>query len=78
LSLADTHQTFLDREFEIGALISSLQDNAKRLREPPSHGEDVVAGGSAYDTGREPGQAFAGAALLSPRERTILELIARG
>src|SRR6266436_8380173 len=58
LSLADTHQTFLDREFEIGALISSLQDNAKRLREPPSHGEDVVAGGSAYDTGREPGQAF--------------------
>src|SRR4030081_3468809 len=43
LSLADTHQTFLDREFEIGALISSLQDNVKRagrLSELPSHGED--------------------------------------
>jgi DNA-binding CsgD family transcriptional regulator len=81
LSLADTHPTFLDREFEIGALISSLQDNvkrARRLRELPSHGEDTMAGGWAYDTGREPGQTFAGAALLSPRERTILELIARG
>jgi LuxR family maltose regulon positive regulatory protein len=34
--------------------------------------------GCAYDTGREPEQTFAGAAVLSPRERTILELIARG
>jgi LuxR family transcriptional regulator, maltose regulon positive regulatory protein len=81
LSLADTHQTFLDREFEIGALIRSLQNNAKRvgrLSELPSHGEDTVAGRDTYDTGREPGQTFAAVALLSPRERTILELIAQG
>jgi LuxR family maltose regulon positive regulatory protein len=81
VSLADTPQRFLDREFEIGALISSLQDNVKRagrLSELPSHGEDTMAAGNEYDTGREPGQTFAGAGLLSPRERTILELIAQG
>jgi ATP/maltotriose-dependent transcriptional regulator MalT len=81
LSLADTPQTFLHREFEIGALINSLQDNVKRagrLSELPSHGEGTMAAKYAYDTGREPGQTFAGAALLSPRERTILELIAQG
>ena len=80
-SLADTHQTFLDREFEIGALISSLRDNVKRaarLSELPSHGEDSMAGGCAYDTGRELGQMFVGATLLGPRERAILELIAQG
>jgi LuxR family maltose regulon positive regulatory protein len=80
-SLADTHQTFLDREFEIGALISSLRGNVKRatrLCELPSHGEDSMAGGCAYDTGRELGQMFVGATLLSLRERAILELIARG
>jgi len=37
-----------------------------------------MAAGNEYDTGREPGQTFAGAGLLSPRERTILELIAQG
>jgi LuxR family maltose regulon positive regulatory protein len=80
-SLADTHQTFLDREFEIGALISGLRDNVKRavrLSELPSHGQDTMAGGCAYDTGRELGQMFVGATLLSPRERAILELIAQG
>jgi len=80
-SLADNHQTFLDREFEIGALISSLRDNVKRaarLIELPSHGEDSMAGGCAYDTGRELGQMFVGATLLGPRERAILELIAQG
>src|SRR5882762_10264341 len=80
-SLADTDQTFLDREFEIGALISSLRDNVKRaarLIELPSHGEDSMAGGCAYDTGRELGQMFVGATLLGPRERAILELIAQG
>jgi DNA-binding NarL/FixJ family response regulator len=37
-----------------------------------------MAGGCAYDTGRELGQMFVGATLLSPRERAILELIAQG
>jgi DNA-binding NarL/FixJ family response regulator len=81
LSRADTHQTFLDRDFEIGALISSLRGNIKRaarLCELPSHGEDSISGGCAYDTGRELGQMFVGATLLSLRERAILELIARG
>ena len=81
LPLANNRQTFLDREYEIGALIISLQDNLKcagRLRELSSHDEDAMVDGCAHDTGREPGQTFAGAALLSPRERAILELIARG
>jgi DNA-binding NarL/FixJ family response regulator len=37
-----------------------------------------MAGGCAYDTGRELGQMFVGATLLGPRERAILELIAQG
>jgi DNA-binding CsgD family transcriptional regulator len=81
LSLADTHQTFLDREFEIATLLSSLQNNIKRagrLSESPLHGEDALTDRAACGTEREPKQTFAGAALLSPRERTILELIARG
>jgi DNA-binding CsgD family transcriptional regulator len=81
LPLANNRQTSLDREFEIGALIISLQGNlerAGRLRELSSHDEDAMVDGCAYDTGREPEQTFAGAAVLSPRERTILELIARG
>jgi LuxR family maltose regulon positive regulatory protein len=67
-SLADPHQTFLDQEFEIGGLFRSLQENAThagRLSE-------------LLSLAPEPAQISSGIASLSPREHSVLELIAQG
>jgi ATP/maltotriose-dependent transcriptional regulator MalT len=68
-SLADTHQTFLDQESEIGALLRSLQDNAERA----GRLSELLS-----DTRPETGQMSSGIASLSPREHSVLELIAQG
>jgi DNA-binding CsgD family transcriptional regulator len=80
LSIAENYQELLDPDLEIG-LCSILQDDVRRtelLSETLSGGANTVIEGCVSETGIQPRGSCEGARLLSPRERTILELIAQG
>jgi LuxR family maltose regulon positive regulatory protein len=80
LSLAGNYEEVLDRELEIG-LFSIRQDDVRRTELPSetsSVGANTMIRGRASETGIEPREICDGAKLLSPRERTILKLIAQG
>ncbi|MEI9923520.1 MAG: helix-turn-helix transcriptional regulator [Bradyrhizobium sp.] len=80
LSIAENYQEVLDHELEIG-LCSILQDDVRRtelLGETSSGGANTMAQGCVAETGIQIRGSCDGMKLLSPRERTILELIAQG
>jgi DNA-binding CsgD family transcriptional regulator len=78
LSLAETYQTVFDQELKIGSLSGNPTDNGQTgpPSEPSLRGEDNMVGDSEVRPG--PRQMPADVALLSPRERTILDLIGQG